>query len=616
MNENESLKEPAGTLEIQAKSVGLISTVAVAAAFAGAPGLVVAACGVACASLVLWLQIRRLVIQRRDDLSDWIKKQRNVAGLGIADDVSHNHSEIAAIWLEMLASRLRSLADQAYAPVADELEKAAERVRKIRVGIASDVDLSAQNPLVESSRDQRSGALRRFADHVDLGWIPSEPMRRPLHSLAKRVSRILDEVRLVHTAQIEDAVLQYTLYARAVLICSAPLITLESFGRAPLEGGPSLSDIPWGLAAAWAAVTALAAVKISRNVMARDSAGDQWRKWLLFLEIPLATAATLATPCWPVAAFAVGWTNWLQRPNFTLRKLAIFALSVSGTMAFGMLGSPVNETAVEIATSLLVIALIGNSYGAMLPISISIFIRACFDELLGGANAQRRAEARLKDAVIALRLAAETLTNAADGDERIIAEAKGLLELADSMTPDWRQEVVAGFRSRKRVMSIIDGVISSRGKLLQPVFTEGFQMAAALAAADVKEPPLSLGIVQAYDGKARVARFRRRSSARSFRQLVVAIVSEAMRHGTGSLDVRVRTDCEAGILVFDSWNKAKKSDKPGDGSGAGQIQALIKAIDNQAELVMRGPAGREFTGSSIAGEVFFVRITLPLSCLK
>ena len=47
-----------------------------------------------------------------------------------------------------------------------------------------------------------------------------------------------------------------------------------------------------------------------------------------------------------------------------------------------------------------------------------------------------------------------------------------------------------------------------------------------------------------------------------------------------------------------------------------RIQALIKAIDNQAELVMRGPAGREFTGSSIAGEVFFVRITLPLSCLK
>ena len=585
-------------------------------ALAGAPGLVAAVCGVACASIVLWLQIRRLVIQRRDDLSDWIKKQRNVAGLGIADDVSHNHSEIAAIWLEMLASRLRSLADQAYARVADELEKAAERVREMRVGIASDLDHSAQNPLVEPSRDQRSGALRRFADHVDLGWIPSEPMRRPLHPLAKRVSRILDEVRLVHTAQIEEAVLQYTLYARAVLVCTAPSITLGSFGRTPLEGGPSLADIPWGLAAAWAAVTALAAVKISRNVLARDSAGDQWPKRLLFLEIPLATAATLATPCWPVAAFAVGWTNWLQRPNFTLRKLAIFALSVSGTLAFGMLGSPVNETAVEIATSLLVIALIGNSYGALLPVSISIFIRACFDELLGGANAHRRAEARLRDAVSALRLAAETLSKAADSDERIIAEAEGLLELADSMTPDWKQEVVAGFRSRKRVMSIIDDVISSRGKLLQPVFTEGFQSAAATAASYGKEPPLSLGIVQAWDAETKAARFRNRGSAHAFRQLVAALVSEAMRHGTGSLEMRVRIDQEAGVLVFDSWNHAKKSRKPGGGSGAGQILALTREIDDRAEVVMRGLAGREFTGSPLTGQVFGVRITLPISCLK
>ena len=134
--------------------------------------------------------------------------------------------------------------------------------------------------------------------------------------------------------------------------------------------------------------------------MAPSAAGYRTRRVLLAVELPLALALALTNPGWPTVAFAAGWTNWWMRlgpspeiPDFSWARALQWALVTAGTQLAGLarVGGAITwpQAAGEIAITLVVVVLIADTYGALLPVYFGVGARV----LLAGARHQRRADA-------------------------------------------------------------------------------------------------------------------------------------------------------------------------------------------------------------------------------
>lgn len=142
-----------------------------------------------------------------------------------------------------------------------------------------------------------------------VAWAPRR-LRRPL----LLAGRVLDDIRLLHTSEIEHAALVYTLSARALIVGFAPWLSRYSHIGSPLRRG-RLAVMAWGAMTAWSASLVLAAPQVATMVMDRGEPGARARRILLGVEAPLALAGAAVAPSWPVTTFAVGWTNYWQRPG-------------------------------------------------------------------------------------------------------------------------------------------------------------------------------------------------------------------------------------------------------------------------------------------------------------
>ena len=450
--------------------------------------------------------------------------------------------------------------------------------------------------MVRSRAGSYAGAAR-FEDPGVLMRLYSDPANLPDRlgprgrDVLVRIGAVLDDVRVLNTPQTEWAVLLFTLWARALIVGGASLLATTSFGYPPLDGGWSARDLPWAVAVVWSAAAALCAPWIATTVMRHDEMGATLRRGLLSVEVPLAVVAIACSPCWPVAAFAVGWSNWWQRPDFTFGRLATWIAVTGGLLVTAMAlgGADAGAAGAEFAITMTVSAIIGASYGTMLPVSASLLLRTVVGGLAVPRRARGRADARIRDAIRHLREAARAIERSMPGDALAARDAREIRISADMLGA--RAEADAGERWARRtprgIADLMDSALRHAGVMVDEPRAELLSEEAQLAG----EPePLLLDEASFHDRRLMRARIRKRRVARSLRLLVTEIVREARRHGTGPFVTMCRLDADRVVLRF--ANAARPGPpRPGRGNGAGNLSRLAAAL----------PDGRVDTRELVAG---------------
>jgi hypothetical protein len=479
---------------------------------------------------------------------------------------------------------------------------------------AIDGALTTVDRLERTIRD--TGPIRRARRHNGrrLGRSALSARRdghRPIQPLT--VHSVITDVRGLHSAEIEWSVLVFTLWARLLLVMLAPLLASVSFGDAPLENGWSLDDLPWLLAAVWSLATALLAPWIATTAMRGDRRGATLRGLLVTVEAPLAVVTILATPCWPVATFAAGWTNWWQRPSFNVPRLVTWAAIVVTALATGMAfhGLPVPAIAAETGTALVVMGAIGGSYGAMFPLTIGVVVRNVVGGLISRRQARRTAGRQLGDAVSELLIAAEVIERKAPVAD-IIAEcdAVSLRDIADELAQ-------GSDRRDRRTMQAPLGLEALLDAALERCCPMTGTPAAGRLMAQAKltgsPAPLTALPSSFYGATLYRRRFRRRGQAHALSDLIGEIVREARRYGTGPLLTRCHE--QDGRIVIRLANVVLPQPPPsGRGTGLARLERLAARIPG-GSLDIRQVVDGTFVDLPAAARRFGVQVSLPSSLL-
>jgi hypothetical protein len=279
--------------------------------------------------------------------------------------------------------------------------------------------------------ERPDGPLERFGVPDKVTWAPRR-LRRPL----VLAGRVLDDIRLLHTSEIEHTALVYTLSARALIVGFAPWLSRYSHIDSPLRRG-RLAVAAWGAMTSWSASLVLAAPQVATVVMDRGEPGARARRILLGVEAPLALAGAVLAPSWPIATFAVGWTNYWQRsgPAFYPRRLVAFVAATLATQSLGLHeeGTGTAAAANECLAALAVIALIGDSYGAMGLLSAAQLVESLFSETSREDRAAELGRSVLARSASAMRDLADLLEST-DGDEARRRAIEALNREADSIS--------------------------------------------------------------------------------------------------------------------------------------------------------------------------------------
>jgi hypothetical protein len=261
--------------------------------------------------------------------------------------------------------------------------------------------------------ERPDGPLERFGVPEKVAWAPRR-MRGPL----VLAGRVLDDIRLLHTSEIEHAALVYTLSARALIVGFAPWLSRYSHVDSPLRRG-RLAMAAWGAMTAWSASLVLVAPQVATVVLDRGAPGARARRILLSVEAPLALAGAVVEPSWPITTFAVGWTNYWQRPGpaFYPRRLVAFVAATLATQILGLHeeGTGTAAGAKECLAALTAIALIGDSYGAMGLLSAAQLLESLISETSREDRAAELARSVLARSAAAMRDLADRL-EFVDGD--------------------------------------------------------------------------------------------------------------------------------------------------------------------------------------------------------
>ncbi len=457
--------------------------------------------------------------------------------------------------------------------------------------------------------------MKRYGDPANLpGWLPGA---RPRAALLQ-IGRVLDDIRLLHSEAIERAVLMFTLWARALLLVLAPTLGALSFAPAPDLDGSWPRLVPWVVALVWAIATALAAPRIGALAMEDSVAGLRTRRVLLAVELPLAVALALTHPGWPAVAFAAGWTNWWQRlgptpavPDFSWPRLAAWVSVTAGAQAAGLIlgaGDVVWWAAVlEVAVTLGVIAVIGGSYGAMLPVSASVAGRV----LLSGARHRRLAagdaQRIIDDIAEAMTLAADELTRVADRRPADAAAADVLRRAVDTMRP------VASAPDRRGPATLGALVTAALVEGGHDMWVEDPRALAAQARARAEGRPLPVVVQRPEFSSDDVASVVvDEAVAATLHELLVACIVEARVHGARRVQTIVQR--AEGRIEFRVANQPspEPTRRRGRGRGGRTVTALAAALPGSGEL-FRGPTNYAFVGRQPAGVLFGVRFSFTAS---
>jgi hypothetical protein len=405
------------------------------------------------------------------------------------------------------------------------------------------------------------------------------PSRRLLH----QARLIMEEVRLLHNAEIEVAVLRFTLISRAILVASAPFLGDWTFAKVPLHGASTSANTVWGISTFLAVITALRAETVVDTAMTDSAHARRFRWRLLGVELPVSAVGLLLCPAWPVAVFASGWTNWWQRQTAHLRfdwtKLAIFVLTVVGLQQVGLALEGVAQPAAagETAITLFAILVLGASYGAMLPLTIATIVDLVVDD----GSRQLRADVDARDQLLKcardLQATADTLQGlvrsapAASRASATAAQAARALERAAD-----RAARRAGATSQ--VLGELVNEAAIRSFLLRHETTT-YEHEERRTAERGESPPAYIGGQVFTPRTLRAARVRRARDARRVRAVLECALNEAASHGTGGVRVLVTREDERLRFVGANQTKQAHEQRSGlAGEGAHELRRLAERL--------------------------------------
>jgi hypothetical protein len=463
-----------------------------------------------------------------------------------------------------------------------------------------------------------AGNAFRFHDGGDTLIRYGDPERAPRflgprgRDLFTRLGRVLDDVRLLHDMRIERAVMLFTFWGRALLLAAAPVLAPLTVGPVPL--GPeatTLADVIWAVVALYACVIATQAPRLTSMVLSRSDAAQRLRSRLTVLEVPLATVLVIAFPAWPTAAFAAGWTNWWQRNSrppgvdaeFSWPRLVAFVAVVTVAQIVGLAWADVGPGpgAVAFVVSLIAIAMVGGSYGAMLPLSLAVLVQTLVSSLGTARRARRHLATELQRAIDELHAAAFELSAPGQQDEAI--DSVVLLRAADDLRIRASAEEQAVGRTPRELADLIDVALAN----VAPA--AGSRHAAARAdwaAAHGEEEPISFFHPNLPAGLEQ-ARARDRKTAMLLRQVVERCAMEARAHGTGAAEFLVLEEDDEMVWRIGNFKRSQRT--PGRGTGRRQLADLAARLG--AGLAVHESIDTTFIAGTGANEIFGVEIRIP-----
>jgi hypothetical protein len=407
----------------------------------------------------------------------------------------------------------------------------------------------------------------------------------------------------------------FTRWARALLLVLTPALGVLTMAPGTFDAGP-IAIATWLVAVAWALGTTLCAPRIAELVMAPTAEGRRARCILLAVELPLAIALALTNPAWTAVVFAAGWTNWWQRlgpteaiPDFSWRRAAVWAAVTASTQIAGLAiatsGALWPQAAVEATVTLVVVVLIADTYGAMLPVYVGVAAQILFT----GARRQRDADADarrvLADVADAMRRAAEALGKLPDpspADE----DAREIL-LRES-----RRMVSAGGPPRRRGRRALGDVVTAA--LADGGYERWVGDPRAVAAAErareegrpepvaVRRPEFASNDIADVAVPAKVAR--------DLHDLLVTCIVESRVHGARMVQTIVRRDGDT-IEVRIANMPNPEGSHSGGGHGGREIQRLARALPGGGDAI-RELTDRSFIGAAGQGVLFGVRFTFTV----
>jgi|GEM_PF-5539720 len=501
------------------------------------------------------------------------------------DDASHTPFRVAL-------DSLRRLDDAGVPPAA---QAAVTRAREAMATI------EAQLAETRSERTARQAeALRRWLG----GFAPEAPSRAGdplalygeapdglsplLADVVAQVGSVLDEVRLLHSRDIEWSTLLFTLWARAALVGLAPALG---------SAAPARRDAIWATAAGLALGSAGAAPSIADLAMDRGRNGVRARTLLLAAELPVSGLLAYFQPSWATVVFAGGSINWLQRPDFRWPRLAACVLALSGLQAAGLRrrGASATQAAREIALTLALIFYTGSSYGAVLPLSVS----TTAEVVLRGRWRQQRAIRDAHRHLLAVADALRTAGAALSGVEELDAAAEQLEAKAEAL------------ERAPAVLSELVATVGARSGLAVDDAT--FETWSVLARERDEPVPVRLRTPIYEPSGLRDERVDAAKHAKALYELLFVILEEAALHGMSRVYVRAFVRDER--LVLRVANEKRVPAREGArGSGGTRIERFARKLP-VGELDLRGPVEPDFV-NALSGDWFGVQVSCSATILS
>jgi hypothetical protein len=537
----------------------------------------------------------------------------------LLDRTTHGHLASAVDTLEATRRHVAHGGGQAAERVGT-IEDALRHVRAMESGIrdsrpirqAWDRDGDARRPARSLAASQpyhpEGDPMRLIGDPANLPrWAAGSPLRVPVLHLGS----VLDDVRLLHTPALEALTLRFTLWARMLLVGLTLLLYWAGWSASSLEDGPSVRSLPWASAVVISLITAITAPAIAERVMRHDGTGQRTRRLLLAIEVPVTVAVLLLTPCWPVATFAAGWTNWWQRPSFSASKLILWGLAVAGAMSAGMAiqGASATAIAIECVVALGVVALIGDSLGVLLPLSIAAFVRVLSGRVRCSWQARRTADRALAATVTHLRTAASLVETAHVPDDPVAArDADTLRAVANALGASADRRDRRAQRAPRGLAPLVT-VALERGAARTDSARAHIIAHQAMAAGEPE--PLTVLPVAFYEGALRACHLRERRDAQALAQLITEIVNEANRYGTGPLTTQCTKIGDRIVLRFANVIRSTPV-AAGRGSGQERLEQIARRIPG-GRLDRRAIVDGTFVNLPAAARRFGVQISFPTS---
>jgi hypothetical protein len=541
-------------LAVVAVALGVDATVVAAAMLATALGMALLSGGQIVRRA---LEVSRVRAERRLDSA------RARRGLALV----HTHD-----WLRQAQESLRSFvsSEAAAGRAAEAAEDSVEMLGGVRESLDSTRESRNQYkgghvPVVGGNAaaisERLGGSLKPY------WWTPAHLVPGRLRGATTQTSMVIDEIRVLHNAEIERSVLLLTLAARAILVSLAPLLGGWTGADTPVVQTGAIADLVWAFAAITSLATMLFGPTIVDLAMSDSDDGFDLRRRLLKVEVPLSLAVLLLQPAWTVVVFATGWTNWWQRQTphlaFDWRKLAVFVTVVVGLQSVGLAlqSTGLEAGVVEVAAALVAIAVTGGSYGAMLPLTVATAIGVVVGDSTRSIRVAREARSELLSCSKQLSVTAATIDAAAPD----VPLARNAATMARQGARNLEREADLfgrrGVLARQVLADLFDQAIAQ--STLVRLDSREYEDAAQVAESTGNPPPAY--VVEPILGDLVLARVAHRRHAQALQRFLVAALNEASVHGTDG--VRVLAHRRDGFFTVTIGNlpRTVEAGKPSEG---------------------------------------------------